>query len=173
MANKYRFFCIFWFCILWTFKTWYLFAIYQFNHMYHILLSISYLLSYYFWKSINKWRNGGDLKLRSFFLVIDLAHSANFTMATIEECGLQLLEHPPNSPDLAPSDFFIPWNEEATERPSLWRQKRDLCCHRGVAFSSTAPFLLWRTFQGQEQMAEMYIFGWWLGWEIKVSMQKI
>ena len=93
--------------IWWTFKTWYLFAIYQFNHMYHILLSISYLLSYYFWKSINKWRNGGDLKLRSFFLVIDLAHSANFTMATIEECGLQLLEHPPYSPDLAPSDFFL------------------------------------------------------------------
>ena len=46
-----------------TFKTRYLFTIYQFNHMYHILLSISYLLSYYFWKSINKWRNGGDLKL--------------------------------------------------------------------------------------------------------------
>ena len=41
------------------------------------------------------------------FLVIDLAHSANFTMATIEECGLQLLEHPPYSPDLAPSDFFL------------------------------------------------------------------
>ena len=55
--------CIFSFFILWIFKTWYLFAIYQFNHMYHILLSISYLLSYYFWKSINKWRNGGDLKL--------------------------------------------------------------------------------------------------------------
>ena len=33
------------------------------DHMYHILLSISYRLSYYFWKSINKWRNGGDLKL--------------------------------------------------------------------------------------------------------------
>ena len=56
-------FCIFLFFILWIFKTWYLFAIYQFNHMYHILLSISYRLSYYFWKSINKWRNGGDLKL--------------------------------------------------------------------------------------------------------------
>ena len=67
----------------------------------------------------------------------------------------------------------IPWNEEATERPSLWRQRRYLCRHRGVAFSSTTPLLLWRTFQGQEQMAEMYIFGWWLGWEIKVSMQKI
>ena len=53
--------------IWWTFKTWYLFAIYQFNHMYHILLSISYLLSYYFWKSFNKWRNGSDLKLGHSF----------------------------------------------------------------------------------------------------------
>ena len=47
------------------------------DHMYHILLSISYLLSHYFWKSINNWRNGGDLKLYLFF-VIALAHSANF-----------------------------------------------------------------------------------------------
>ena len=54
----------------WTFKTWYLFAIYQFNYMYHHLLSISYLLSHYFWKSINKWRNGGDLKLCFFFLLL-------------------------------------------------------------------------------------------------------
>ena len=78
VANKYRFVCIFWFFIWWTFKTWYLFAIYQFNYMYHHLLSISYLLSHYFWKSINKWRNGGDLKLCLFFFVIALAHSANF-----------------------------------------------------------------------------------------------
>ena len=69
--------------------------------------------------------------------------------------------------------FSIPWNEEAAERPSLWRQRRDLCRHRGVAISSATPLLLWRTFQGQKQMAEIYIFGWWLGWEIKVSMQKI
>ena len=42
---------------------------------------------------------------QAFFAIA--AHSANFTMATIEECGLQLLEHPPYSPDLAPSDFFL------------------------------------------------------------------
>ena len=28
-------------------------------------------------------------------------------MAAIEECGLQLMDHPPYSPDLAPSDFFL------------------------------------------------------------------
>ena len=46
-----------------TFRIWYFFAIYKFNYMYHILLSISYLLSYYFRKSINTWRNCGYLKL--------------------------------------------------------------------------------------------------------------
>ena len=53
---------------------------------------------------MKKWRRFENTLL---FLVIDLAHSANFTMATIEECGLQLLEHPSYSPDLAPSDFFL------------------------------------------------------------------
>ena len=41
----------------------YLFATYGFCHKPHILLHNSFLLSYYFWKSINKWRNGGELKL--------------------------------------------------------------------------------------------------------------
>ena len=53
---------------------------------------------------MKKWRKN---EITLLFLVIYLAHSANFTMATIEECGLQLLEHPPYSPDLAPSDFFF------------------------------------------------------------------
>ena len=44
-------------------KNIYLFAIYGFCHKPHILLHNSFLLSYYFWKSINKWWNGGDLKL--------------------------------------------------------------------------------------------------------------
>ena len=34
-------------------------------------------------------------------------HRAGVTMATIEECSFQLLEHPHYSPDLAPSHFFI------------------------------------------------------------------
>ena len=51
---------------------------------------------------------------------------------------------------------------------------------RGEICSVTEKWLLaqpptstYKDFQGQEQMAEMYIFGWWLGREIKVSMQKI
>ena len=54
-------------------------------------------------KRRNKLRKGHALLLQ------DNAppHRAGVTMATIEECGLQLLEHPPYSPDLAPSDFFL------------------------------------------------------------------
>ena len=41
----------------------YLFATHGYCHKHHILLHISYLLSYYFRKSINKWWKGADLKL--------------------------------------------------------------------------------------------------------------
>ena len=64
------------------------------------------------------------------------------TMAAIEECGLQLMDHPLFSSDLAPSYFFIPLNEEAIERPPLSSQRWYLCRHRGVALTSTTPHLL-------------------------------
>jgi histone-lysine N-methyltransferase SETMAR len=34
-------------------------------------------------------------------------HTAGVSEATIEDAGLTLLDHPPYSPDLAPSDFFL------------------------------------------------------------------
>lgn len=34
-------------------------------------------------------------------------HTANMTMNKLEELGLNLLRHPPYSPDLAPSDFYL------------------------------------------------------------------
>ena len=54
-------------------------------------------------KRRNMLRNGHVLLLQ------DNAppYRAGVTMATIEECSLQLLEHPQYSPDLAPSDFFL------------------------------------------------------------------
>ncbi|CAJ0966195.1 unnamed protein product, partial [Ranitomeya imitator] len=36
-----------------------------------------------------------------------LAHKAAVAMATIQEAGFELVEHPPYSPDLASSDFFL------------------------------------------------------------------
>ena len=35
------------------------------------------------------------------------AHSSVVAMATIRDCGFQLVPHPPYSPDLAPSDFHL------------------------------------------------------------------
>ena len=35
------------------------------------------------------------------------AHKAEVAMAAIREAGFELLEHPPYSPDLAPSDFYL------------------------------------------------------------------
>ena len=54
-------------------------------------------------KRRNMLRNGHVLLLQ------DNAppYRAGVTMATIEECSLQLLEYPQYSPDLAPSDFFL------------------------------------------------------------------
>ena len=35
------------------------------------------------------------------------AHKAHATMATIDNCGFQIVQNPPYSPDLAPSDYFL------------------------------------------------------------------
>ena len=34
-------------------------------------------------------------------------HKSRLTMAAIQECRFQLINHPPYSPDLAPSDYFL------------------------------------------------------------------
>ena len=34
-------------------------------------------------------------------------HTSHVAMATAKECGFELLEHPPYSPDLAPSDYYL------------------------------------------------------------------
>ena len=35
------------------------------------------------------------------------SHTSHIAMATAKECGFELLEHPPYSPDLAPSDYYL------------------------------------------------------------------
>ena len=35
------------------------------------------------------------------------AHTSGIAMQTIKDCGFELLDHPPYSPDLAPSDFYL------------------------------------------------------------------
>ena len=36
------------------------------------------------------------------------AHKSTVALAAIHDCGFQLVEHPPCSPDLAPSDYYFP-----------------------------------------------------------------
>ena len=54
-------------------------------------------------------------------------HRAGVAMATIEECGLQLLEHPLYSPDLAPSDIF-PFPEMKRQLKGRRFEDRDNIC---------------------------------------------
>jgi len=35
------------------------------------------------------------------------AHKSLVAMATLRDCGFELVDHPPYSPDLAPSDYFL------------------------------------------------------------------
>ena len=35
------------------------------------------------------------------------AHSLTVAMATICDCGFEIVSHPPHSPDLTPSDFYL------------------------------------------------------------------
>ena len=36
-----------------------------------------------------------------------LAHKSVVAMAAVHDCGFELVDHPPYSPDLAPSDYFL------------------------------------------------------------------
>ena len=35
------------------------------------------------------------------------AHKSVVTKADVLDCGFELVDHPPHSPDLAPSDYFL------------------------------------------------------------------
>ena len=35
------------------------------------------------------------------------AHKSLVAMSTVHDCGFELIDHPPYSPDLAPSDYFL------------------------------------------------------------------
>ena len=42
------------------------------------------------------------------------AHKSIVAMAAMPDCGFELVDHPPHSPDLAPSDYFLPPNMKKT-----------------------------------------------------------
>ena len=47
------------------------------------------------------------------------AHSSRITKEILREFRWELLPHPPYSPDLSPSDFFIPKTQRTLERRSF------------------------------------------------------
>ena len=53
-------------------------------------------------------------------------HSANVSVAALDECGFVKLEHPPYSPDLAPSDFFLFAHLKKELRGNHFEGKNDL-----------------------------------------------
>jgi histone-lysine N-methyltransferase SETMAR len=54
-------------------------------------------------------RKGGDMWEDRVFLLHDNApsHTSNIAQAAISDFGFTQLTHPPYSPDLAPSDYFL------------------------------------------------------------------
>ena len=60
-----------------------------------------------------------------------LAHRSTVAMAAIQKCGIQLVEHTPYSPDLAPSDYYL-----------FLEVKKELGCHH----FARDDVMLWTTF---------------------------
>jgi len=70
--------------------------------------------SIYFVKLLQKLRDNlkatrGFKRIKIFYLHLDNAkvHRSQYTTEQAEELGFKMLPHPPYSPDLAPSDFFL------------------------------------------------------------------
>lgn len=53
-------------------------------------------------------------------------HTSQRSAATVEACGLKVLSHPPYSPDLAPSDFFLFRHLKQALRGKRFASKEDL-----------------------------------------------
>ena len=54
------------------------------------------------------------------------AHKAHATMATIDNCGFQTVQHFPYSPDLAPSDYFLRPNLKKSIRGARYASDDDV-----------------------------------------------
>lgn len=61
-------------------------------------------------------------------ILIDNAsiHTARETVALFKKLGLKLVEHPPYSPDLAPSDYYLFINFKSWQRGQKYSSREDL-----------------------------------------------
>ena len=55
-------------------------------------------------------------------------HKSTVAMAAIHDAGFELIEHPPYSPDLAPSDFYLFPNLEDQLRGKRFDSDNDVMC---------------------------------------------
>ena len=77
-----------------------------------------------------KTPRGGKVTTRVLFLHDSaLAHRAHATQKKLAYLGFQCLEHPPYSPDLAPSVYhFFLWTEKTIERSPFFVRRGSHCC---------------------------------------------
>ena len=54
------------------------------------------------------------------------AHKAQVAMSAVHDCGFELIDHTPYSPDLAPSDYFL-FKIMLKNKPTLVKYKNILC----------------------------------------------
>ena len=61
---------------------------------------------------------------RSVLLLQDNApaHTSQVAMIAATECGFEVLPHPPYSPDMAPSDFYLFPKIEIQPWKTVWKQ---------------------------------------------------
>jgi len=67
-----------------------------------------------------------------------LAHQALATQKKLAYLNFQYLDHPPYSPDLAPSDYHLfPGLKKTIERSPLFVRHRGHCCHGDLVGRTT------------------------------------
>jgi len=67
------------------------------------------------------------------------ADQALATQKKLAYLGFQCLEHPPYSPDVAPSDYHpVPWTEKTIERLPFFIQLGGHCCRRDLVGRTTS-----------------------------------
>ena len=65
------------------------------------------------------------------------AYTAAVTLNFLAVNDIQLVTHPPYSPDLADYDFFVSFRQKAVERKAVSKRKRYPCILRGRHFGHT------------------------------------
>ena len=83
------------------------------------------------------------------------AHRSMMAVHASMLCGFKILPHPPYSPDLAPSDFFLFPSLKKHLKGQRSHSNEDVICSRRMVLVPSEVILCSRTFEGQRKVAEM------------------